>query len=75
MGDRTMNVGEGLAMIGIFFAVAMLNNYWLLLFLFIPIWSWQKVKTDDNNEYVKCLRKLKIQKLEQEIRLLKARKR
>jgi len=70
-----MNVGEGLAFIGIFLAVALLNNYWLLLFLFIPVWSWQKVSTDDNNEFIQKLRKLKLQKLEQEIRLLNVRKR
>lgn len=70
-----MNVGEGLAFIGIFLAVALLNNYWLLFFLFIPVLSWQKINTDENNDYVIKLRKLKLQKLEQEIRLLKVRKR
>ena len=71
---RTLNVGEGLAFIGIFLAIAILRNYWLLLFLLIPCWSWQKIDSEKDNKYSHKRRKLELEKLKEEIRLLKIRK-
>ena len=68
---RTYNIGEGIAIVGILLAVAILRNYWLLFFMVIPMWSWQRPDIIINNEYEREQHQLNMEKLRHEIRLLK----
>ncbi len=68
------NVGEGIAILGIMVAVGLTQNYWLLLLLVLPIITLSAIDNDTRNKYNNYnFRKseLELEKLRQEIRLLK----
>ena len=71
------NLGEGIAIFGIMIGVGLTENYWLLFFLIMPLWTWlstdEKVKGKLNEFYYKK-QELEIQKLQEELRLLKLKK-
>ncbi len=71
MSKKIFNIGEGFSIIGIMLGVGLTENYYLLFFLVLPIWSWQKTNVEMNNKYYIKEYELKIEKLKQEIRILK----
>ena len=73
MSEKIYNIGEGLAIIGIMIGVGLTKNYWLLFFMFLPIWAWQKKSAEENNVYVRKFSNLELEKLTQEIRILKSK--
>ena len=63
--------------LGVMIAVALTENYWLLFFIALPIWTW--LSTDGevrkkHNDFHWQERELGIEKLKEEIRLLKIKK-
>jgi len=71
------NLGEGIAIFGIMVGVGLTKNYWLLFFLIMPLWTWlstdEKIR-DKSNEFYYKKQELEIQKLQEELRLLKLKK-
>ena len=71
------NIGEGICILGVMIAVALTENYWLLFFTALPIYTWlstdNKVR-DKHNDFHWKERELGIEKLKEEIRLLKLKK-
>ena len=76
MVNEILNVGEGLYTIGVMAAIAMTKNYWLLLFMILPLCTWSHRSSsiqDKYNKYVWKHNELELEKLQEEIRLLKVR--
>ena len=72
------NIGEGIAMLGIMIAVALTKNYWLLFLLALPFLTSGMIDSKAKDRYNNLIWKkqeLENEKLGEEIRLLKARKR
>ncbi len=71
------NIGESICIIGVLAVVGLTGNYWLLFFTGFPLFTWMgidsKVKEKVNGF---CWRKqeLEIEKLQEELRLLKLKK-
>ena len=71
------NIGEGIAIFGVMMAIAITENYWLLFFVILPIYTWLGTDNDTKKKYNDNLFKrndLELEKLREEIRLLKVRK-
>jgi hypothetical protein len=74
----TSNIGEAIAILGIMLAVGLTKNYWLLFFTIMPILTWLRTNTNSVKEAFNMGMKInqaKLDKLREEIRLLKNRKR
>lgn len=72
------NIGEGIAFLGIMIAVALTKNYWLLFLLILPFLTSAMIDGKAKDRYNGLLWKkyeLENEKLGEEIRLLKVRKR
>jgi len=72
--NNIFNVGEGIAIFGIMLGIGLTKNYWLLLFMFFPIWSWNKSDSERNNEWRQKFNNIELKKLEEEVRILKLKK-
>ncbi len=72
-----INIGEGISIIGIMIAVALTENYWLLFFMALPIFTWQGMNDTVNNEINQQIiqkNELDLKIKTEELRLLKVRK-
>ncbi len=68
------NLGEGISIMGIMLGVGLTKNYWLLFFMILPIWAWTKSDAEKDNYYMEKELELKLEKLKEEIRILKLKK-
>ena len=71
------NVGEGITIFGIMVAVGLTHNYWLLFFTILPIHTWLRIDDEVKHKYNDLnwnKQDLKIQKLQEEVRLLRIKK-
>jgi len=74
---KIINLGEGIAFAGITIGAALSKNYWLLILLLIPFFTWMKyddAMNKENTEREIEEHDLKMEKLREEIRLLKVKK-
>ncbi len=77
MTNRIINVGEGIAIVGVMIGVGWTQNYWLLFFMIIPICTWayaQDKLRNEFNEFARQREKLELEKLKEELCLLKLKK-
>lgn len=70
------NIGEGIYTLGVMIAVGMTKNYWLLILMILPALTWlttnEKIQNKNNN-YIFEEHELTIEKLKEELRILKER--
>ena len=77
MSNHLVNIGEGISIFGIMLVVGVTENYWLLIVLLLPICTWitiDKKIGDKCNDIYYRKSELEINKLQEELRLLKLRK-
>jgi len=68
------NVGEAILLSTIIVVTSLTQNYWYLLFAIMPFMTWTHIDSkmrDKNNNYYWQKDELQIQKMKQELRLLK----